>query len=157
MIGQKLYVLAVGLLNHLVGLSAPFIVPIALLFTPREARNLAWAWYDTPDEPNLYDLFEPGVHAVYARFGHWVAAWYWFGWRNRAHGFAALFARPWTRDHVDPGGEGWWEGDGMFMLRRQWGFVQFVFGWQAYRSVQFNTGFEARPVLSVKFRWSISA
>lgn len=37
----KLYVMAVGLLNQLVSLSAPFVVPFALLFTPREARNLA--------------------------------------------------------------------------------------------------------------------
>jgi len=148
---------SLGLASLLVSLTAPFMVPVALLCTKREARTLAWAWYDTPDEPELYDMFIPAVHRIYRLFGHWVAAWYWFGWRNRAHGFTAKMAIPWPRDHVDPGRMGWWAGEGLFMYRKQLGPLQFIFGWQAYRSGQFDTGFEARPVLSIKGRPALAS
>lgn len=157
MIRQKLFVIAVGVLNQLVSLTAPFVVPFALIFTPRSAKSLAWGWYDTPDEPELYDLNEEGVKKIHDKFGHLITAWYWFGLRNRAHGFASVFARSWPRDHVDPGGVGDFLVDGLFVSRRQWGFVQGIFGWQAYRSVKFPTGFEVRPVLSIKFRRNVSS
>ncbi|MBX9612433.1 MAG: hypothetical protein K2X51_12500 [Burkholderiales bacterium] len=146
-----------GLAALLFSWTAPFMVPFALFCTKRESTTLAWPWYDTPDEPDLYDLQEPGVKRVHDLFGHWLTAYYWFGIRNRGHGFDALFARPWPRDHLGGGGVGTWHEGGLFAVRKQWGFVQFFYGWQAYRSKRFETGFEVRPKVTAKFRKNESA
>ncbi len=141
-----------GLASLLFSLTAPFVVPFALLCTARDARALAWSWYDTPDEPELYDLGEAGVKRVHDLLGHWLAAYYWFGIRNRGHGFDALFALPWPKDHLGDGGVGTWREGGLFAARKQWGVVQFFYGWQAYRSRRFASGFEVRPKVTLKFR-----
>ena len=143
-------VAALGLLCLLFSLTAPFAVPIALLFTKREDKDIAWSWYDTPDEPDLYDLDMETVRKVYERFGHWIAAWYWFGFRNRAHGFESLFARE-APAHW-PQGDDTFERDDFFLTRKRFGDFLFVFGWQVYASRKFTSGLEYRPKLAIKRR-----
>jgi hypothetical protein len=128
------------------------MVPFALLFTRREATNLAWAWYDTPDEPQLYDLKMTTVRWVYERFGHWVAAYYWFGFRNAGHGFESLFAQSAPKHW--PEGEGHFTCDDFFLERTRIGPFLFVFGWQVYGQVvkRWPSGLEYRPKLTLKYR-----
>ena len=147
---NKPAVAALGLLCFLVALTAPLVVPFALLFTKRDAKALAWSWYDTPDEPDLYDLDMPTVREVYERWGHWITAWYWFGIRNRAHGFDSLFAKE-APAHW-PEGDGEWADGDFFISRKRYGDFIVVFGWQVYGSSTFATKLEYRPQLAIKRR-----
>lgn len=149
---NKIKPAALGLLCFLFSLTAPFVVPIALLFTKREDKNLhpAFALWDTPDEPDLFDLDMVTVRRVYERFGWFITAWYWFGIRNRGHGFDSLFARE-APAHW-PEGEATFERDPFFITRYRMGDFLLVFGWQVYASKKFATGLEYRPQLAIKRR-----
>jgi hypothetical protein len=147
---SKLTPALLGLLCFAFALTAPFLVPIALLFTPRDAKRLAWSWYDTPDEPDLYDLDIPTVRALHERWGRFITAWYWFGWRNRAHGFDSLFSEIATAHW--PEGEGTYQAGEFFITRRRHGDFVLVFGWQVYASQKYATGLEFRPQLAIKRR-----
>ncbi len=151
----KLKTALLSLLCFAVSLTAPFVVPIALLFTPRDSKVLAFSWYGTPDEPDLYDLDMAGVKSVYDRYGHWMAAWYWFGWRNRAHGFESLFSQPATAHW--PAWDGAEAGrfrspDGFFLDATRYGSFIVLLGWQVYASKKYASGLEYRPKLSIKRR-----
>jgi hypothetical protein len=146
----KLKTAALGILCLLVSLTAPFAVPIALLFTARDAKNLAWAWYDTPDEPDLIGLYEPSVALIYARYGWFIACWYWFGWRNRAHGFDSLWSC--EADRYWPPGDGSWVNSDKFLVMRHFGPLLLEFGWPVYASKKYPSGLEFRPMLTVKNR-----
>jgi hypothetical protein len=149
---SDLSVVLKSILCSLFALTAPFMVPFALLFTKRDALDLAWSWYDTPDEPDLIDL--DGVHQareIYEKWGWFIGAWYWFGIRNRGHGFESLFSKPAKRHWDDV--EGLLQNeDGFFLKRTRWGNLLFVFGWQVYASKKYPTGLEYRPKLTVKYR-----
>lgn len=147
---NKLCVALKGLACFLFGLTAPFVVPFALLFTPRDAKDLAWPLWDTPDEPDLYDLDMVTVRKVYERLGWFMAGWYWFGIRNRGHGFDSLFAKE-APAHW-PEGEATFERDPFFITRYRMGGFLLVFGWQVYGSKKFPTGLEYRPQLAIKRR-----
>lgn len=144
-----------GILCFLFALTAPFVVPLALLFTKREDKNLhpAFALWDTPDEPDLFDLDMETVREVYERWGWFVTAWYWFGLRNKGHGFESLFAREapahWPGDSLAEGLLT--EGD-FFIRRKRLGDFLLVFGWQVYASQKFKSGLEYRPKLAIKRR-----
>lgn len=147
---NKFKTFALGLLCLVFSLSAPFVVPVALLFTRRDAKALAWSWYDTPDEPDLIGLYEPAINDLYIHRGWWVACWVWFGIRNRADGFNSLFAVP-ARKHW-PEGAGYWEDGELFMRRWKLGPLLLVFGWPVYASDKYGLLLEARPMISVKIR-----
>lgn len=141
-----------GVLCLAFSLTAPFVAPIALIFTARDAKSLPPIFFlwDTPDEPDLYDLDIPAVRAVYERWGWFVTAWYWFGIRNRGHGFDSLFAR--EAPAYWPEGEGSHERDGYFIDNKRFGDFLLVFGWQVYASHKYMSGLEYRPKLAVKGR-----
>lgn len=156
---KYLYIIAVDLLCLVFGLlTAPIVVPFALLFTKRDAVSLAWPLWGTPDEPAFMGMYEPAVKQKYDRYGWFIAAYYWFGFRNRAHGFASLFARP------SPGH--WLSEVGMqrrneyFYWRKRvplrWFELHLSFGWAVYASVQYLSKFEYRPQVGVKTRGVIS-
>ena len=141
-----------GILCFLFALTAPFVVPLALLFTKREDKNLhpAFVLWDTPDEPDLFDLDMVTVREVYERWGWFIAAWYWFGIRNRGHGFDSLFAME-APAHW-PEGEGTHAGGEFFLTRKRYGDFLLVFGWQVYASQKYPSGLEYRPQLAIKRR-----
>lgn len=149
---NKIKTVFLGLLCLLFSLTAPFIVPFALLFTKRDAKNLAWAWYDTPDERDLIGLYEPVINDLYIHRGWWIACYVWFGIRNRGQGFDSLFAVP-AKAHWPEGVGDWADGE-LFISRRKMGPLLFVFGWQIYASNKWGSLLEARPTISVKLRAS---
>lgn len=150
---NKLHVVVVSLLGTLVGLSAPFVVPVALLFTRRDAKNLAFPWYDTPDEPELIGLYEPTVQRISDKYGWFISAWYWFGLRNRAHGFDSLWSKEAPSHWPETGSH---ESGEFFISRRSWNMPGFrfvwTFGWPVYASTRCPSGFEYRPQMSIKTR-----
>lgn len=146
---NKLYVIIISLLGTLVGMSAPFVVPLALLFTKRDAKNLAFAWYDTPDEPELIGLYEPTVQRIADKWGWFISAWYWFGLRNRAHGFDSAFSKEAPEHWPETGSH---ERGEFFLTRARWGYFVFTFGWPVYHTTKYPSGFEYRPQMSIKTR-----
>ena len=149
----RIHCAVTGALSLAFGLTAPVAVPIALCFTKKHDVNLAWSWYDTPDEPDLYDEDMKAVRWVAMRLGWRAAAYYWFGFRNRGHGFRSLFASR-AYEHWPPDFEGMlFDMGGAFLLRKRFLRVfVFVFGYQVYASKKFLTGLEYRPMLSIKLR-----
>lgn len=153
---KYLKVIFISLLCAVFGLTAPFVVPVALLFTERDAKDLpkAFAWYDTPDEKDLFGWYETTVKETYEKYGWFVAAWVWFGWRNRGHGFASLFSKE------APGHWSFTEGSGtngdFFFWRKhipvKWFELHLTFGWAVYSSTRYPTGFEYRPRMAIKTR-----
>lgn len=154
---------ALALWVLLVSLTAPLVVPIILLFVQETDDNLpAWAWvYDTPDEKSLVGLYEPSIAATHQRWGWYVAAWVWFGLRNRAHGLASHYAQPapahWQGEM--PGSANtatrlheWHPSTGAWINARRTGALVWVAGWQVYASPTSPTGLEYRPVCTVKLR-----
>lgn len=134
----KIYTAFLGIIGFLFGLTAWFVVPIALCFTKKSDSNLPkfFSWYDTPDEINLIGLYEHQVLWVYNKFGWFMACWYWFGIRNRGHGFYSFFSR----------------NDQPFWIKKQWWRLQFTFGWQPYASKKYPNGVEYRPRIAIKTR-----
>lgn len=152
---KYLTVAALSILCFIVGLFAPFVVPFALLRTDKDATELAWSWWDTPDEPDFIGFYEPTVYSLYKKYGWFMSAWYWFGLRNRAHGFYSLFSQP-APSHW-PEVEGMWERDGFFLWRKRvpvvdWFQFHLVFGWTVYASPRYPSGYEYRPQMSIKTR-----
>lgn len=146
---NKITTALTGLLCFVFSLTAPFVVPFALLCTDRQATKLAWSWYDTPDEKRFIGFYEPAVQRVYDRFGWFIAGWYWFGLRNRSHGFDSLFSRE-ALSHWPPTGSH--EREGLFLTRGRWWYIVFSFGWPVYASSKYPSGLEYRPQLSLKSR-----
>lgn len=76
-----------GLVVLLPDLLAPFVVPVALVFTPREANQLPWLfrWWD--NDVSINGDQGEGTPTYYApghdRRSFW-ARYVWLGWRNRA-------------------------------------------------------------------------
>ncbi len=154
------------LLGNLFALSAPMIVPIALLFTSRTAKSLPkfFSWYDTPDEDELIGMYEETVKAIHDKYGWFAAAYYWFGLRNLGHGFVSMFSRR-ARWHWPNGwdlstgnkAEFFKTASGEWIrTTRKGNFIVFA-GWQVYASRTHDTGLEYRPVLSIKHRPSNAA
>ena len=152
---------AIALWVLLASLTAPFVVPVILLFVQETDDDLpAWAWaYDTPDESSLVGMYEPAIEALHRKYGWYVAAWVWFGLRNRCHGLASSYSVPalahWgpmpgrdnTMDRLRETAE-----CGAWINARRVGPLLFVAGWQVYASAASSTGLEYRPILSVKWR-----
>jgi hypothetical protein len=59
-------------------LAAPFVT----LFY----RKGIWNTPDNPDSP--HGMYEQKMQGIHARFGTWIADWWWLGVRNRAYGLA---------------------------------------------------------------------
>jgi len=155
---SKLYVIFVALLCFVVAQTAPLAVFFALLCTKRDAKNLAWSWYDTPDEAEFIGLYEPTVQRIYNKYGWFISAWYWFGLRNRAHGFDSLFSKE-APSYWPEGGPH--KRDGFFYTRKiskpyslgkiSWCFHT-SFGWPVYSSSKYPSKLEYRPQLAIKTR-----
>lgn len=155
---SKIYTIFATFLCFFVALLAPIAVFFALLFTSKGAKNLAWSWYDTPDEPEFIGLYEPTVQRIYDKYGWFISAWYWFGIRNRGHGFDSLFSKeapsywPETGSHTR---------DEFFFIHKiskpysigsiKWCF-HYSFGWPVYTSTKYPSKLEYRPQLSIKTR-----
>lgn len=155
--------IALALWVLLASLTAPFVVPIILLFVQETDDDLPrWAWaYDTPDEKSLVGMYEPAIEALHRRYGWYVAAWVWFGLRNRCHGLASHYSVPapmhWSglmpsRDNATTSLIEINEATGAWIYARRFGWLLFVAGWQVYASSAHATGLEYRPMLSVKIR-----
>lgn len=156
---NKLYTLWLAICVLGFSLTAPIVVPFILLCTSELDRSLpCWAaWYDTPDEDDLFDLGEPQVFWWYVNFGWFMTAWHWFGFRNRGHGFSSWLARPAPAD-------GKYGATDSFFIQKQIGLytngdrtygLRFGFGWQIYNSRQFDSKYEYRPRVWIKTRhWS---
>lgn len=155
--------IALALWVLLVSLTAPLVVPIILLFVQETDDDLpAWAWaYDTPDEKSLVGMYEPAIEALHRRYGWYVAAWVWFGLRNRCHGLASRYSAPalahWAG--VMPGSDNAATiladtnaATGAWIHAQRFGPLLFVAGWQVYASSTYTTGLEYRPVCTVKIR-----
>lgn len=150
----------IGIICFVVGLTAPFVVPFALLFTCRYSGKLprAFAWYDTPDVSRLsgiVGLDEAAVLRVYDKYGEWAARYFWYGLRNRAHGFDSLFSSeaPSQWEFLEGYGE---RGDKFYWRKHFPIFNLFAihasFGWQVYSSKKYPSGYEYRPQAAVKTR-----
>lgn len=60
---------------------APFVVPFLII------KKSPPLWATTPDDMKIpQGLYEPTVKKIYDRFGWFVSAWYWLGFRNAGHG-----------------------------------------------------------------------
>lgn len=142
-------------------MTAPFVMLVVIWSIKPFDKNLpSWAsWYDTPDEEDLVGLYEDTVKSISNKFGWLAAAYYWFGLRNKAHGFQSLFAKP----AIQHWPKGWnlptasvtrYSGSllDLWIYTRRIGPVLAVFGWQIYSSSKFATGLEARPVMTLKYR-----
>ena len=152
---KYLKVIFIYLLGLLFGCTAPVMVPFALLFTKRDAKVLAWSWYDTPDEKDFIGLYEPKVQKKLDRYGWFVAAWYWFGIRNRGHGFASLFSQPapghWANETGANDGDEFFFWRGVFPVLG-WFELHLSFGWAVYASSRYKPEFEYRPKVAIKTR-----
>lgn len=146
----------IATLCFIVGLTAPFITPVALMFTARDAKSLPtfFSWLDTPDEPELINMNEASVKALFDKYGWWVSSFIWFGIRNRAHGFDSLFSS--EAPSQWPFLEGYGERGDKFYFRKhfpmKWFAIHVSFGWQIYASKKYASGLEYRPQAAVKSR-----
>jgi hypothetical protein len=129
-----------------------WVVPIALIFTKKTDTDLprAFAWFDTPGEPDLFAKDEPAVGAIYDKYGWFIAAYNWFAIRNRAMGLQEALSRPcneWPEDRLGTV----LFGDGLWVQKKKLGPILFVRGWLVYQD---KTGqpTSARPVFSFKWR-----
>lgn len=154
---------ALALWVLLISLTAPFVVPLILLFVDETDDNLpTWAWpYDTPDEASLVGMYEASIESIHVRYGWYVAAWIWFGFRNRCHGLASHYSVPalahWAGDM--PGSDNAANvlkdespDAGAWINARRVGPFVAVVGWQVYASNVYTTGLEYRPIVSMKCR-----
>ncbi len=87
---------------------APFIVPFLLFFAEKyetqetlsylpPVKRLPWwcSWFDTPDCLLPGDLLEePAMKDIYDKWGWFVAAYVWIGFRNVFDGFSWEFGKP---------------------------------------------------------------
>lgn len=81
-----------GLLLTILGLLAPFFVPLFLL-----AHYTPW-WLITPDDPvSPYGRYEQAVVAVYARWGKFAGDYYWLALRNAMYGLAYYLKPDWLK------------------------------------------------------------
>lgn len=91
----------------------PFLAPLVLLTARKTAfivshydqpmvqryRLPKWMFpLETPDELLPGGLYEPTVQKIYDRFGWFVTAWYWIGWRNVGCGLWWLNGTPADND-----------------------------------------------------------
>ena len=89
------------------------------------------------------------------KYGWFIAAYYWFGWRNRAHGFDSLWSRPapghWPHEvgMNDNGEQFYWRGRYSVFGKFE---IHLSFGWAVYASTRHDTGFEFRPQMAIKTR-----
>lgn len=150
---KNLYIVAVSLLVFLMGIVAFFVTPFALLLPKRDGKRIAWKWLDTPDEDAFIGMYEPTVQRIFDKQGWFMAAWYWFGVRNRAHGFASRYSQEAPGHWPETGSH---ERGEFFISRRSWEFSKFtvvtVFGWVVYKSGKYPSGFEYRPRMAIKTR-----
>lgn len=138
-----------GLWLQLPGLTAPFVVPVALLgatwdtdptadsmgTTPTVRGDLPrWAsGYSTPNERLPGGTYEPAVLAVLHRWGRWICSWYWLGLRNRGLGFDGAYAIPVRYVLWDPGQLGLQEADDLWFYRQDlFAGLQLKLGWRTY-------------------------
>jgi hypothetical protein len=151
----KLNTALAALACHAVALLAPFVVPIALLLTKEGDINMPkeFSWFDTPDEPMLFDMTMPTIQKFYEKWGWFLTAWVWFGFRNRAHGFKSdVFGREAPEHWPNKDLQDEIRQDGHFIIRKRYGRFVTVFGWQVYRSKKHKSGLEYRPMFTIKNR-----
>lgn len=68
---------------------------VAGLLAPLVTLVYRGGWFNTPDDPaSPRGLGEPAMRALHARFGAWLADWWWLGVRNRAYGLAYALKAP---------------------------------------------------------------
>lgn len=95
---------ALGLLVIVPALLAPVVVPLALLFTPREANALPWLfrWWD--NDVSINGDQPEGAETYYA-LGHdrrsFWARYVWLGWRNRASRLAIILGHRYRPGEYD--------------------------------------------------------
>lgn len=152
---KKFRLVLLNLMFILFGFTAPLMVIFALLFTKRDAKVLAWSWYDTPDEDDFIGLYEPDVKENFDKYGWFYAAWDWFGVRNRGHGFVSLWSKE-APGHW-PEGPGEFENGEFFYNRTYYPvfnkfMLHITFGWAVYASRKYDSKFEYRPKMAVKTR-----
>lgn len=156
--------LLAALLTHLVALCAPIVVPIAVLFarwdlvTSKQDGLLStygdlpeWAsWFTTPDARLPGGLYEPTVAKMLGKYGCYLTSVYWLGLRNRAHGFAALFAKPASQAQFhQPQAVGFTQlGDGIWLYKKPLGALVFMCGYRVYDLR--NGDYIASPCLTIK-------
>lgn len=88
-----------GLLTLPADLLAPLVVPLALVFTPREAEHLPrlFAWWD--NDVSINGDHAEGEPTYYARWfdrRSFIARWVWLGWRNRASRLSQQLGHRWA-------------------------------------------------------------
>ena len=157
-----------ALLILVVSLFAPLFVLLALPFAkwddaetpgsyglwPTVRGDLpGWArWLETPDERLPGGLYEPTLRDMLATHGKFITSLYWLGLRNRAHGFAALFAKPATVVQFNlPQSLGFTDlGDGLWLYVKRFGPLVFMCGYRVYALPDHT--FTAVPCCTAKLR-----
>lgn len=148
----------------LMSLIAWLIVPLALPFAKWDkAESLQnnvsavygdlpkWAaWFSTPDARLPGGLYEQTVLKMLNDKGRFLTSWYWLGFRNRAHGFAAMFSKPATEaQYLVPEMFGMCDyGGGLWKYRKALGPLILKAGYRIYKSV--GGTFYASPCLTLQ-------
>jgi len=154
-------------MNFIIRLLAPFLVPFALIFmvpvedkiNPYKQRVVKryrlpkWAsWLDTPDQTLPGGLYEGAMLSIYRRYGNFITAWVWLGFRNTGFGYAWKTGKPASnyfalltdKEKID---------QGLWQKERKIGFLKLLTGWSIYRdwySVKTKNGFWAVPRFSIR-------
>jgi len=140
----------------------PVVVPFALLFAKWEQSPTngvvrgdlpKWlSWFSTPDERLPGGMYEPTVAAMYKKHGRFITAWYWLGFRNCLHGFAAMFGKPASDffpgyNRTDPK---FFKRDDIWRYFTYIGPFRFVVGYKVYRLA--DGSFLATPSFTIQVR-----
>lgn len=140
-----------GLTCFVFSLTAPFVMLIGMWTVRKSSINLPsfLAWYDTPDEIGLVGLYEERVQKNWDMWWRW-AVYDWFSFRNRAHGFAQMFAKPATYHWLEGVGNHRSLDSSAWLNDKQVGIFRTFFGWQVYSNLDGTLSY--RPMLSIKKR-----
>lgn len=160
------YLLApiLGLLIGLLSLTAPVLMLFALPFVKWDKTESFgsygrdsvmrgdlpdWlGWLRTPDERLPGGLYETEHANLYAKYGKWVASWYWLGVRNRLIGLGAMCgfeAQGYIPDEL-----GFYRAGPVWQMSTKVGVIKFVIGHKVYKLL--DGKFRAVPVCSVMLR-----
>jgi len=155
------------IIQVLLRLIAPFLVPIVLIFAKKTDVKTThynqpdiqryklpkiFFFLETPDELLPGGLYEPKIKKIYEKYGWFMASWSWLGTRNVGHGVM------WNEGHEIPKPI-WQMSDeekknfSVFTKEIPLGFIKIIYGYKGvndWYSLKTNQGIWAVPRLTMR-------